>query len=205
MGIKFEITNTKIYNLPTALHCAGFSRSANYNSDDESFKNLSNEINLNNVSFLNLSDSNIKKFIRLGGCKSGSGHDCFMKGITVSCVITAPQYWWKQAQRYHFFEIISSQSTMYNISEMQNSLDNNVLPQAVEALKIALEKYNKGEFTMSALAANIPSGLYLTAGITTNYLQIKSMYYQRKGHKLNEWNIFCEWAKTLPLMNYILK
>lgn len=88
---------------------------------------------------------------------------------------------------------------------MQNSLDNNVLPQAVEALKIALEKYNKGEFTMSALAANIPSGLYLTAGITTNYLQIKSMYYQRKGHKLNEWNIFCEWAKTLPLMNYILK
>ena len=50
---------------------------------------------------------------KLGSTKNGLGHDNFLKGIIVQLDITAPLYFWKQAQRYHWFDFVSSQSTMH--------------------------------------------------------------------------------------------
>jgi hypothetical protein len=35
--------------------------------------------------------------------------------------------------------------------------------------------------------------------MTTNYRQLKTIYHQRKNHRLPEWREFCEWILTLPL------
>ena len=43
-----------------------------------------------------------------------------------------------------------------------------------------------------------PVGMYLTAGMTTNYQQLKTIYQQRKNHRLPEWREFCKWCETLP-------
>ena len=43
-----------------------------------------------------------------------------------------------------------------------------------------------------------PCGLKLTARMTTNYLQLKTIYHQRKNHRLQEWQDFCKWIETLP-------
>ena len=48
-----------------------------------------------------------------------------------------------------------------------------------------------------------PCGFKLTAGMTTNYQQLKTIYYQRKNHRLPEWRTFCEWIKTLPYFKEI--
>ena len=45
---------------------------------------------------------------------------------------------------------------------------------------------------------NAPAGLRLTARITTNYQQLKTIYYQRNAHRLPEWREFCQWILTLP-------
>ena len=37
----------------------------------------------------------------------------------------------------------------------------------------------------------------------TNYATLRKMYHQRKGHKLDEWNDFCAWIKTLPYSELI--
>ena len=50
-----------------------------------------------------------------------------------------------------------------------------------------------------------PAGFRLTARITTNYRQLKTMYYQRKDHRLPEWREFCAWIKTLPCAHLIIK
>ena len=42
------------------------------------------------------------KATKLAATNPGSGHDCWLKGVTVSMNITAPQYWWMQAMRYNF-------------------------------------------------------------------------------------------------------
>ena len=44
-----------------------------------------------------------------------------------------------------------------------------------------------------------PCGFKLTAGMTTNYRQLKTIYHQRKTHRLPEWREFCAWVETLPM------
>ena len=44
-----------------------------------------------------------------------------------------------------------------------------------------------------------PCGFKLTAGMTTNYRQLKTIYSQRKTHRLPEWREFCAWVETLPM------
>ena len=46
-----------------------------------------------------VNEKDIKRAIALGSAKSGEGHDNYLKGIVVEFDITAPLYWWKQAQR----------------------------------------------------------------------------------------------------------
>ena len=45
--------------------------------------------------------------------------------------------------------------------------------------------------------------MLLTQGIVTNYLQLKTIYNQRKNHRLPEWRLFCDWIKTLPYSEWI--
>ena len=49
-----------------------------------------------------------------------------------------------------------------------------------------------------------PSGFKLTARMTTNYRQLKTIYQQRRTHRLPEWRAFCEWIETLPHSEFII-
>ncbi len=70
----------------------------------------------------------------------------------------------------------------------------------VEILKIMIVDYNneatKKKFQQ--ITSSTPMGLMLTARVVTNYLQLKTMWYQRKGHKLEEWKQFRDWSENLP-------
>jgi hypothetical protein len=92
--MEFKITNTQVYGLERAIKASG------------------NPMRVE----IDTSEINDKDFVRatkLGIAKSGEGHDNFLKGILVQMDVTAPLFWWKQAQRYHWFDFISSQSTMH--------------------------------------------------------------------------------------------
>lgn len=50
-----------------------------------------------------------------------------------------------------------------------------------------------------------PCGFKLTAKMTTNYRQLKTILSQRSTHKLPEWRAFCKWIETLPMFKeYVL-
>lgn len=120
----------------------------------------------------------------------------------------APLYWWKQAQRYHWFDYISSQSTMhcllkFDISNQCVSDTNKKILEIVEEIKkeyFLIPEENKEEKVKKRreLVASTPCGFILGASMTTNYQQLKTMYRQRKCHKLEEWHKFCKWCETLP-------
>ena len=44
-----------------------------------------------------------------------------------------------------------------------------------------------------------PCGFKLTAGMTTNYRQLRTIFSQRHNHRLPEWREFCAWIETLPM------
>lgn len=154
----------------------------------------------------------------LGRTGMGEGHDNFLSGIVVNFDLTITNKMWVEAERYHFFQIVSSQSTMHRISkigENRNNFDSHVDTRTLSILNEKIAEYNR----LSSLATpddlnvrqereellkeayldilmNVPAGLKLTARISTNYRQLKTIYYQRKNHRLPEWRKFCNWMET---------
>jgi hypothetical protein len=160
---------------------------------------------------------------KLGHANSGSGHDSFLKGIIVQYDLTAPLYFWKQWQRYHFHDIISSQSTMHRLLDMDikahcnkyvNAKTMDIFMSYIEVYKKKKKEYNASQHMLTdewnkrdkeelyelymKIISNMPAGFEITARVTSNYLQLKSIFYQRKNHKLKEdWGYFCNWIKKL--------
>lgn len=150
--------------------------------------------------------------IMLATTSPGAGHDNWLNGVIVQMDVYAPLYWWKQAQRYHWFDFISSQSTMHRA--MSFSLDNafvaDVDPRVINILSEIKMNYEMAEGfeakqkLWKTFIATLPSGFVLAATMTTNYRQLKTMYLQRRYHKLNEWQVFCEFCEQLPLFKEII-
>lgn len=146
--------------------------------------------------------------VKLGTTRGGEGHDNYLKGIVVEFDITAPLYWWKQAQRYHFFEYVSSQSTMhcllkFDITAQCVEETNKDILKLVEKIKDEYNSIPDSEKELKyrkwrELVASTPCGFCLGATMVTNYQQLKTMYNQRKEHKLVEWHEFCKWCESLP-------
>lgn len=145
----------------------------------------------------------------LGKVPTGTGHDQFLTGIIVQFDLTFTKQAWSEAERYHFLDFISSCSTVHKISKF--NLDECYIkytdPRMIEIMKEKVEEYNnfegdeakKKELYKGLLYSN-PCGFQLTAGMTTNYRQLKTIYQQRKNHILtNEWGLLCEWIETLPM------
>lgn len=143
--------------------------------------------------------SNIKK---LGSAPKGSGHDNFLNGCLVSFDLTLSIKAWVEAERYHFLEFISSQSTMHRITRFDISTQCN---EYVDSKILARVEELKQEGDFLKLIYNIPTGFKLTAGMVTNYRQLKTIYDQRKNHRLPEWHGVCDWIKSLPYMNEFLE
>ena len=161
-------------------------------------------------------DKDILRMTRLGTVPAGSGHDCALKGIIVQFDLKAPIKVWTEAERYHWFDIVSSQSTMHRLSKMdiRNCMDESVDHRMVDIMmelqndylvKQEIAKQTGNEKATKAakkaylrLLLSCPVGLNLTARISTNYLQLKTIYRQRKNHKLPHWHVFCDMVKKLP-------
>lgn len=132
----------------------------------------------------------------------GEGHDNWLTGVRVAFDLAATIKMWTEAERYHFFDIVSSQSTMHKITKFD--LDEAYTPytdeRMIPIMKELVEEYNKDpapEKYLRVLYSN-PVGMKLTARITTNYRQLKTIWVQRRFHRLPEWQDFCNWIETLP-------
>lgn len=138
----------------------------------------------------------------------GSGHDQFLTGIIVQFDLTFTVKAWTEAERYHFLDFISSQSTMHRITKfnLDQAYIDYVDPRMVDIMKEKVNIYNENpspENYLKVLYSN-PCGMKLTAGMTTNYRQLKTIYAQRRTHRLPEWRAFCEWIETLPLAKELI-
>ena len=144
---------------------------------------------------------------KLAQSERGAGHDQWLTGVIVQFDLTLTVKAWTEAERYHFFDFISSQSTMHRICkfDLDTAYIHYTDPRIIEIMKEKVADYNADpspEKYLEVLYSN-PCGMKLTAGMTTNYRQLKTIYAQRKTHRLPEWRAFCEWIETLPMSELI--
>ncbi len=181
------ISNVKIYGLNESLKAAKYPKAVDVDKVDDTPKPFHTS---------------------LGSSAIGAGHDNFLLGIVVQFDLTATIKMWTEAERYHFLDIVSSQSTMHKIHQM--SIANNcieyVSTKIIEEVERLKDEYNTRPTpdNFLRLVYSVPVGFQLTAGMTTNYRQLKTIYYQRRNHRLPEWREFCKWIETLPMFKELV-
>ena len=176
-----RITNTKVYGLDESIIRAKYPMSVD-------------------ISKLNADIT--KGILALAGCEKGTGHDNWLNGVIVQFDLTYTVKAWTEAERYHFLDFVSSQSTMHRIAkfDLDKQYDAHTDPRIIAIVKELADKYNETndpEDYLRLLMSN-PCGFQLTAGMTTNYRQLKTIYAQRRTNRLPEWREFCAWIETLP-------
>ena len=191
--MNFKIENVEVYGINKSFIASGNA--------------MRTEIQDNTC---NAEDSDVARAIRLGKTGCGEGHDNFLNGIIVQFDLYAPLYMWKQIQRYHWMDFISSQSTMHRLTKFKvkeqcvEETDEIILNRYQELLDDYNSKSNKDNKLWRTLVASLPCGFVLGATMTTNYRQLKTIYHQRKNHRLKEWHEFCDWCESLPYFKEVV-
>lgn len=141
---------------------------------------------------------------RLAATPTNSGHGNFLKGIIVNFDVVGAIKWWVEAQRYSHFTIVSSMSTMHMSLQMAlREACSGVSPVIVEEICRMQQNCVEGRAEWDSFIRSLPVGLEYGARVTTNYLQLKTIYQQRNTHRLPEWAVFCGWILTLPHAEFI--
>ena len=183
-----EVTNWKVYDLKeSVIACRNAMRLAPPEYTDEEF------------------EKSFPRAIQLANSSQGSGHGNFLCGIRVAFDIKYPGYFTPELQRYHFNDIVTSASKMHRLVNMNMDACFNkyVTDDSKTQMKALLQIYNRERTyrNFMVLLSNCPLGVELFMRCTTNYLSLKTIYHQRKNHKLKEdWvEGFCkEFIEKLP-------
>ena len=149
--------------------------------------------------------------------KAGSDHAKFLRMINVTVDITAPLYWWKEFDTYKVGTVANSCSTMHKIHAKEFTLDDfshehlggeflESLNSTISILNRARNKYldSKAKQLWWQMIQLLPSSYNQTRTVQLNYQVLKSMYFARKDHKLDEWREFTSILRGLPYVKQII-
>ena len=113
--------------------------------------------------------------------KRGDEHAKVVRGINVWAKITAPVYFWAEAECYRAgHERLASESTMH-----------------IDCRGLTGQELQRAK-------AQIPMGKELTKVDMFSYQTLRRIVVQRHNHRLPEWHVFVDWIKTLPFSQELI-
>lgn len=149
--------------------------------------------------------------------QGGTEHRKFLRQVFVAMDITAPLYWWKEADTYKVGTVSNSCSTMHKIQSKEFTVDMfscehlnfdsmTTLRSTIYKLNMYRTLYNEyhDKHDWWQMIQLLPSSYNQRRTVTMNYENVLAIINQRSGHKLDEWNEFVEVLTNLPGMNVIL-
>ena len=202
-----EFNNTEVYNIDGALRGMRLPMNSGDKSDSEWIDD----------GYYKIGDNDLGLAQRLIG--AGSPHDKFMRQIFVSVDITAPLYWWKEADQYKVGTVTDSQSTMHKLASTfitqdcfeMDDYDGNLLYgiddtidegwyRIIDICEKLRRRYleTRDIRYWKELIRILPEGWLQTRTWTANYAVLRNIANTRQGHKLTEWQSFIDWMHTLP-------
>ena len=159
--------------------------------------------------FVNIGVNDLNLATRL--IKAGTEHRKFLRMIHVQMDVTAPLYWWKEADTYKVGTTANSCSTMHKIAAKEFTLDDfshdHLLNDAVvyngyvstsvlECVIGALNEFRnlyletKDKRYWWQMIQLLPSSYNQRRTWDMSMETLLSILHQRKNHKLDEWNEF---------------
>ena len=117
------------------------------------------------------------------------GHNGYLELMQVWLDVTAPRFWWQQADRYRLSAKLS-ESTMHTLlSRPLCVFDFNEFlpPKMLEMINYLVETKQ-----WELLKNYLPEGFLQRRIWTCSYKTLQNIVTQRREHKLTEWRTFCE-------------
>lgn len=168
-----------------------------------------------NVGEIDTTKGNVKEKLAktLGSnMQTHQSHDAYLKGILVTYDIKGNGVFMPEFQRYHYHELIMSQSTMHSMEKFMTSkydpFTKYVSKEVKDLCKKNYESWVEAKKSedkekiyeaFETLVHNLPRGFELWATVTSNYLQLKTQVIQRFHHKnVEDWKAFVEFCYSLP-------
>lgn len=160
---------------------------------------------------------------------SGPDDGKFLRMIHVQLDVTAPLYWWKEADQYKVGTVTDSCSTMHKIHAKEFELDDFSHEHIINSVSMGAQEIEVRISPMQALLTTIeclnsyrelyletkdkkywwqliqllPSSYNQRRTWDLNYAVLRNIYHARRNHKLDEWRELCAWIKTLPYSELI--
>lgn len=145
--------------------------------------------------------------------KSGNDHAKFLRMINVTMDITAPMYWVAEHDTYKIATVRNSCSFMHKGVSKPFTLEDFTIEegceseflQVIETLNFMRDLYleTKDFKYFRMIRQLLPQGYNIRYTWQANYQVLKSIYFARRNHKLEEWIEFCETIEKLPYFKEI--
>lgn len=220
-----KVENIDVYGLEHAVRASRNPMNSWNKSDSfvrKSYTNMKQDF------FIGENDMNLAKKLY----NAGVPHRTYLRMINVWMDVTAPLYWWKEADRYTIGKAQVSTSTMHKIhakeftlddfshehlSDEVNTAEENVwvngkcitplglLELTVETLNAQRKLYlkDKDKKYWWQLIQSLPTTYNQKRTIMMSYEVVVKIIDERSGHRLDEWNDFVEILKNLPYIKEI--
>ena len=130
-------------------------------------------------------------------CKAGAGEDKFLRQVVCWWDVTAPRYWWAEADTFKVGTVAQSESTMHTI--MRRPLTNENFEAPVPyAVRNSLDRMwreyrdTKDQKLFFELKNALPEGFLQRRIWTLNLANMKNIHRQRRNHRLPQWHAVCD-------------
>ena len=144
--------------------------------------------------------------------KSGSEHRKFLRYIQIWMDITIPRYVWQELDTYKVATVRNSCSTMHKLGhsnlEYEDFEGSRIREDTLNFLNNLGKKYRqtKDYKLVREMKAQLPESFLQKATYLMNYETALTMFFQRKNHRLPEWNLvdpssICSFIYSLPYMS----
>lgn len=204
-----KIENTEIYGFEQAIRSMRNPKNSWDRSDSQTTEYSINGQNF----FLGENDKRLATTL----ANAGTEHGKFLRMINVYVDVTAPRFWWVEADTYKVGTVRNSCSTMHKIQAREFTKDDfsiehltiendELFNEIIVRLNKYRDIYNNGSEDYEPKDKDVwwqmiqllPQSYNQKATLMLNYAVLRNIYHQRRNHKLDEWHTFCDWIETLP-------
>lgn len=161
----------------------------------------------------------------------GPVHAKFRRMLNVIMDINAPLYFWKEFDTYKVGTVRNSCSTMHKIHAKEFKMEDFSCEKLINSICMEIQEQHIPHSPIQVLAITIdclnhyrelylqtkdkkywwqmiqllPSSYNQKSTVSITYEALANMYKWRNNHKLDEWRVFCEKLKELPLSGLITR
>jgi hypothetical protein len=127
------------------------------------------------------------------------GENKFLESIQLWLDVTAPRFWWQEADTYRVGSSKQSESTMHTICKReleQDDFEFDIPDDILYEVNYLIRQYKEETESLPkhslfvAIKNSLPEGFLQRRIWNINYKVLQNIYVQRYNHKLPQWKMF---------------